>query len=167
MDGWRVIRQKVWFWPIRGFLGVFGPWGRNEFFWKNYFYSAQLDMKIQLAAKFQKKLMDGYRALVRTIANFTEGLADRRAGLQSDWRLTTEFQKLINEEVDRPYSSTLGIRWYKNTKDDWFYIPNYTTTICQYAVWVVLCYFRGQEAGNLVQNDQSSLWSTLLVLTHP
>ena len=38
MDGWRVTRQKVRFWPIWGFLGGFGPlsgpWGRNEFFRK-------------------------------------------------------------------------------------------------------------------------------------
>ena len=33
-----------------------GSWGCNEsFFRKKFFYSAQLDMKIQLAAKFQKK----------------------------------------------------------------------------------------------------------------
>ena len=58
------------FWPIRGVLGVFGlllgPWGRNESFPEEIFYSAQLDMKIQLAAKFEKNLMDGYPALVRT-----------------------------------------------------------------------------------------------------
>ena len=58
-----------------GRIGVF--WGHFDPFWapgdatrvfRNFFYSAQLDMKIQLAAKFQKKLMDGYRALVRTHA---------------------------------------------------------------------------------------------------
>ena len=51
------------------FLGVFGPllgpWGCNEFYRKN-FYSAQLDIKIQLAAKFGGNLKDGYPAIVRT-----------------------------------------------------------------------------------------------------
>ena len=51
---------------LGGFGPLLGPWGRNESFSEKNFYSAQLDMKIQLAAKFQKKLMDGYRALVRT-----------------------------------------------------------------------------------------------------
>ena len=52
------------------FLGVFGPilgsWGLNESYSENFFDSAQLNMKIQLAAKFEKKLMDDYPALVRT-----------------------------------------------------------------------------------------------------
>ena len=51
---------------LGGFGPLLGPWGRNESLSEKKFYSAQLDMKIQLAAKFQKKLMDGYRALVRT-----------------------------------------------------------------------------------------------------
>ena len=55
-----------------GLFGVFGPLlgpsERNESFSEKNFYSAQLDMKIQLAAKFEKKPMDGYSALVRTDA---------------------------------------------------------------------------------------------------
>ena len=55
-----------------GFLGFFTPFGalgtQREFFRKKFFHSAQLDMKIQLAAKFEKNLMDGYLALVRTHA---------------------------------------------------------------------------------------------------
>ena len=51
-------------------LGLFGPllgpWGRNESFSEKIFYSAQLDMKIQLAVKFQKYLMDDYNAIVQT-----------------------------------------------------------------------------------------------------
>ena len=53
-----------------GFLGFFDPfWGPGDatrVFPKKNFYSAQLDMKIQLGAKFQKKVMDGYPAIVRT-----------------------------------------------------------------------------------------------------
>ena len=51
---------------FRGFWTPFGAPGTQREFSEKKFYSAQLDMKIQLAAKFQKKLMDGYRALVRT-----------------------------------------------------------------------------------------------------
>ena len=50
-----------------------GPWERNESFSEKNFYSAQLDIKIQLAAKFEKNLMDGYPALVRT-----DGRTDER-----------------------------------------------------------------------------------------
>ena len=54
-----------------GFLGVFTPFGalgtQRKFFRKKI-YSAQLDMKTQLAAKFEKNLMDGYPAIVRTHA---------------------------------------------------------------------------------------------------
>ena len=57
---------------LGAFKGVLDPfWGPGDatrVFPKKFFYSAQLDMKIQLAPKFQKKLMDGYRALVRTHA---------------------------------------------------------------------------------------------------
>ena len=72
MDGSNIIRQKVQFWPIwgffRGFWTPFGALGTQRVFPKKFFYSAQLDMKMQLAAKFQKKMMGGYRALVRTHA---------------------------------------------------------------------------------------------------
>ena len=50
---------------FRGFFTTFGPLGRIEFCHKN-FYSAQLDMKIQLGAKVQEKVMEGYPAIVRT-----------------------------------------------------------------------------------------------------
>ena len=53
-----------------GFLGFFdhfwGPGDATRVFPKKIFYSAQLHMKIQLAAKFEKNLMDGYLTLVRT-----------------------------------------------------------------------------------------------------
>ena len=54
---------------LGAFLGVFGPLlgpGNATSFSEKKFYSAQLHMKIQLAAKFSKKQMDGYPALVRT-----------------------------------------------------------------------------------------------------
>ena len=63
---------------FRGFWTPFGALGtQREFFRKKIFYSAQLDMKIQLPAKFQKKLMDGYRTLVRTHAR-THARTDAR-----------------------------------------------------------------------------------------
>ena len=41
-----------------GLLGAFrpllGPWGRIKSFVTKFFYSAQLDMKMQLAANFRK-----------------------------------------------------------------------------------------------------------------
>ena len=50
--------KKCDFGQFGAFLGGFGPflgpWGRNESFPK-MFYSAQLDMKIELVAKFEKK----------------------------------------------------------------------------------------------------------------
>ena len=56
-----------------GFLTPFGALGtQREIFRKKFFDSAQLDMKIQLAAKFEKNLMDGYPAIVRTHAR-TDG----------------------------------------------------------------------------------------------
>ena len=70
-DGWmkRYKAKSVifgQFGTFLGFLTLLGPWGRNESFSEKNFYSAQLDMKIQLAAKFQKNLMDGYPTIVRT-----------------------------------------------------------------------------------------------------
>ena len=54
-------------------MAPFGALGtQREFFRKKIFHSAQLDMKIQLAAKFEKNLMDGYPAIVRTHAR-TDG----------------------------------------------------------------------------------------------
>ena len=50
---------------FRGFNPFWGP-GDPTSFSEKTFYSAQLDMKIHLAAKFEKNLMDGYPALVRT-----------------------------------------------------------------------------------------------------
>ena len=63
--------QKVSFLAISGhfgaFLTLFELLGtQSEFCHKKFFYSAQLDTKIQLLAKFQKKVMDGYPAIVRT-----------------------------------------------------------------------------------------------------
>ena len=59
---------------FRGFLTPFGALGtQREFFRKKFLYSAQLDMKIQIAAKFHKK--NGYRALGRTHAR-THGRTD-------------------------------------------------------------------------------------------
>ena len=66
------------YWQIWGiFRGFWTPFGgtQQEFFRKK-FYSAQLDMKRQLVAKLQKKLMDSYPALVRT-----GGRVDGRTGL--------------------------------------------------------------------------------------
>ena len=66
MDGWRVIKSVILaFGAFFGFLDPF--WGPRDAtsFSKKKFYSAQLDMKTQLAAKFQKKVMDGYPAIVR------------------------------------------------------------------------------------------------------
>ena len=52
---------------FRGFLDPFwGPGDATRVFLNKNFYSAQLDMIIQLVAKFEKKLMDSYPALVRT-----------------------------------------------------------------------------------------------------
>ena len=51
---------------FRGFLTPFGALGTQREIFRKIFYSAQLDMKIQLVAKFEKNLMDGYPALVRT-----------------------------------------------------------------------------------------------------
>ena len=64
-------KAKSAFWKIWGFRGAFwtpfGPLGTHrEFCDKNFFDSAQLDMKIPLGAKFQEKVMDGYPAIVRT-----------------------------------------------------------------------------------------------------
>ena len=50
---------------FRGFGPLLGP-GDTTSFSENFFDSAQLDTKVQLTAKFEKKLMDGYPALVRT-----------------------------------------------------------------------------------------------------
>ena len=52
-----------------GHFKEFGPLvgpGDATSFPKKFFDSAQLDTKVQLTAKFEKKLMDGYPALVRT-----------------------------------------------------------------------------------------------------
>ena len=47
------------FWPIwgifRAFRTSFGALGTQLEIFREFFYSAQLDMKIQIAAKFQKK----------------------------------------------------------------------------------------------------------------
>ena len=72
-----------------GFLGFFTPFGalgtQREFFRKKIFYSAQLDMKIQLAAKFQKKI-DGRLSRIspdtRTEAR-TDGRTEARTPLKT------------------------------------------------------------------------------------
>ena len=52
---------------LGAFLTPFGPLGAHrEFGHTKCFYSAQLDMKIHLGAKFQDKVMDGYPVIVRT-----------------------------------------------------------------------------------------------------
>ena len=43
------------FGAFRGFLTTFGPLGTHQEFCHQMFYSAQLDMKIELGAKFHKK----------------------------------------------------------------------------------------------------------------
>ena len=48
------------------FLPFWAPLGMHGVLSQNFFYSVQLDMKIQLGPKFQKKVMDGYPAIVRT-----------------------------------------------------------------------------------------------------
>ena len=53
---------------FRGFWTPFGALGTQREFFRKFFDSAQLDTKIQRSAKFEKKLMDGYCALVRTHA---------------------------------------------------------------------------------------------------
>ena len=65
--------QKVSFLDILGLFGAiltpFDPLGtKPEFCPENFFYSAQLDMKIHSVAKFQKKVMEGYPAIARTHA---------------------------------------------------------------------------------------------------
>ena len=68
--------KKCDFGQFGAFLGGFdhfwGPGDATRVFPKKNFYSAQLDMKIQLAAKFEKNLMDGYPAIIRTHAR-TDG----------------------------------------------------------------------------------------------
>ena len=57
------------FGAFQGFFDPFwGPGDATRVFPEKFFYSAQLDMKIELAAKFEKNLMDGYPAIVRTHA---------------------------------------------------------------------------------------------------
>ena len=58
----------MFFGLFRIFDHFWGPGDATRVFPKKNFYSAQLDMKIQLGAKFQKEVMDGYPAIVRTDA---------------------------------------------------------------------------------------------------
>ena len=61
VGGLKNTPKKGCFWALKAHEGR-----ETEFFSEKTFYSAQLDMKIQLAAKFEKNLMDGYPAIVRT-----------------------------------------------------------------------------------------------------
>ena len=80
MDGRKVIRKKCDFGQFGAFWTPFGALGTQREFYEKKLYSAQLHMKIQLAAKFEKNLMDGYPAIVRTDGR-TDERTDERTGL--------------------------------------------------------------------------------------
>ena len=50
---------------FRGFGPLLGPWGRNEFL-RNNFLQCTTRYENTTCCKISEKLMDGYRALVRT-----------------------------------------------------------------------------------------------------
>ena len=82
-------------WLFRGFWTPFGALGTQREFFRKIF--KKLDMKIQPAAKFQKKLMDGYRALVRTHArtHATENNGPSPINRGTKIQLAAKFQKKL------------------------------------------------------------------------
>lgn len=78
MDGKKVMGPKVSFLPFWAFLTPFQPLGeQREFSLKKTRCCAHLRIGVQLVAKFQKKVMDGYPGIIRTNGR-TNGRTDER-----------------------------------------------------------------------------------------
>ena len=130
---------------FRGFWTPCRALGTQREFFRKIFYSTKLEMKIQLAPNFQKKLIDGYRALVRTHAR-TDGRTQPTENngsspinrgtnitvFNGDMSLSSFGLVVWNEMLPDSYKQCEDLSTFKRVIKNW--VPECNCRLCKYFI---------------------------------